>query len=390
MRRFALPFFLLALLTALLVLAVRLITAPPAPQPDRAPIAVAEALGGEAQGFARALAPRRFVFPDDHGPHPDFRTEWWYFTGNLRAADGRHFGYQFTIFRIALAAEPVARASAWAAEHAYMAHLALTDVDGRRFYHSERFSRDGLRLAGAQAEPLRVWLHDWRMEGLTAGEAFPPMRLRAEAADFAIDLTVESKKPVVLQGEQGLSQKSAEPGNASYYYSLTRLRTVGSVRFGAEEAQVEGLSWLDREWSTSALGADQLGWDWFSLQLDDGRELMYYQLRQRDGSPDPHSSGTLVAVDGQSSRLLVDDVQLEILSHWSSPRGGRYPSRWRLQVASEGLDLEIVPLLADQELHGAFRYWEGAVAVRGRGAGGVVSGNGYVELTGYADSAAGK
>jgi predicted secreted hydrolase len=387
MRRLFIFLIALTLLTALLVLAIRLLTAPPAPPPASQPLAVAEALGGETTGFARAMEPRPFTFPADHGPHPDFRNEWWYFTGNLRAADGRHFGYQLTIFRIALTAQPVARPSRWAAEQAYMAHLAVTDVAGRRFYHTERFSRDGLQLAGAEADPLRVWLHDWRIEGLTTGQPLPPMRLSAATPDFAIELTVQSGKPVVLQGDEGLSQKSAEPGNASYYYSLTRLHTAGILRIGGEAIAVEGLSWLDREWSTSALGEDQLGWDWFSLQLDDGRELMFYRLRLRDGGSDPHSSGTLVARDGSSLRLALDDVQLHVLDSWPSPRGGRYPSRWRLTVAKATLDLEITPLLPDQELHGTFRYWEGAVAVRGIAAGEAVSGFGYVELTGYAETA---
>jgi predicted secreted hydrolase len=348
-------------------------------------LTVAETLGAaDTEGFARALSPRPFVFPADHGPHPEFRTEWWYFTGNLRSAKGRHFGYQLTFFRIALAPEAVPRSSVWATNQIFMAHFALTDVDGKRFHHFERFNRAALGLAGARAEPFHVWLENWSAEGLSSA-ALPPLRLRATAGETEIELELAGTKPVVLQGEEGLSRKSGEPGNASYYYSLTRLETVGRVRTGDEEFTVAGLSWLDREWSTSALAPDQVGWDWFSLQFDDGRELMYYQLRRKDGSVDPMSGGTLVEPDGTSRPVSFRDVAIEVLDTWESPRGGRYPARWRLTLPDGDLQVEIVPLLADQELRVTVRYWEGAVALHGTAAGTVVTGNGYVELTGYGD-----
>jgi len=338
--------------------------------------------GAEEEGYARADRPQAFQFPADHGPHPRFKTEWWYYTGNLVSADRRRFGYQLTFFRTALTPEPPQRASNWATNQVYMAHFALTDAEAKRFYYFERFSRDSLGLAGAQAEPFRVWLEDWRAEG---GQGEPlSMRLFASEADVAIDLHVQSAKPIVLQGQDGLSQKSAQPGNASYYYSMTRLATSGRIVIAGEPYQVAGTSWLDREWSTSALGEDQVGWDWFSLQFDDGRELMYYQLRLKDGSPDPLSSGVLVAADGATQRLQAGDVQINILDDWQSDTSGaRYPAKWRLDIAKEGLSLEVKPVLADQELNTTVRYWEGAVSVQGNQRDRALGGVGYVELTGY-------
>jgi predicted secreted hydrolase len=345
-------------------------------------LSVAETLGGEEQaGFARAIAPHDFVFPLDHGPHPEFKTEWWYYTGNLHDAAGRHFGYQLTFFRNALQSDPVARDSDWASQQIYLAHFALTDPEGKKFHYFERFSRSALGLAGATAVPFRVWLEDW---SASSGRSSLPMQLRAAAGEVAIDLELDSRKPVVLQGEQGLSQKSADPGNASHYYSLTRMPTHGEIRLAGVRFAVSGYSWLDREWSTSALGENQVGWDWFSLQFDDGRELMYYQLRLKDGQADPLSSGVLVAVDGSSQRLKPQDLNIEILAHWISPHsGGEYPARWRLVVPAQQLDLEIIPLLADQELQTTVRYWEGSVAIRGSAGKDKLSGHGYVELTGY-------
>lgn len=356
----------------------------PAPAPRDTPqLSLSDTLGGdESAGYAKALAPRPFTFPADHGPHPEFKTEWWYYTGNLAAADGRRFGYQLTFFRIALAPEPIPRTSAWGTSQLTMAHFAVTDVDGKRFLSAERFARNALGLAGAQAAPFRVWLEDWQASG--PQQTFP-MTLQAATDQVAIDLTLEAVKPLVLQGEQGLSRKSAEAGNASYYYSLTRMPTRGTLRLGREEFPVAGHSWLDREWSTSALAPDQAGWDWFALQLDDGLELMYYQLRRKDGSIDPASAGVWVDRDGNSRLLSQGDVSLEIGNTWPSPRGGSYPASWRLRVAQENLNLSFEPLLADQELDVTIRYWEGAVKISGERAGKPVSGYGYVELTGYAE-----
>ncbi len=352
----------------------------------RATVSIAEGLRGNADGgYARATEPRSFSFPADHGPHPDYRVEWWYYTGNLETPEGRHFGFQLTFFRIALAPHIAPRPSAWATNQMYMAHFAVTDVAGGRFHAFERFSRGALDLAGAQAQPFRVWLEDWVAEA--PGESALPMHLRAAEGDVAIDLTLDSVAPPVLQGNDGLSQKGPEPGNASYYYSFTRMSAAGTVRIGDQRVAVQGLAWMDREWSTSALGPDQTGWDWFALQLSNGQELMFYRLRRQDGGTDPFSAGTLVRNDGSTRRLGPAEVELEPLGHWQSPRSGaRYPVRWRLRVPSEGLELEITPYLQDQELNLSVRYWEGTVRVQGTQTGQAVAGSGYLELTGYADT----
>lgn len=344
---------------------------------------VSAALGGEnTEGYRRAYAPRPLVFPEDHGPHPDFRTEWWYVTGNLADAQGRRFGYQLTLFRLALSPQAPPADSAWRTNQIYMGHFALTDVEGERHYGFERFSRAAVGLAGAQAAPFRVWLEDWRLEG--AADSPFPMRIRAAQEDSAIDLYLESAKPLVLQGEQGLSRKSAEPGNASYYYSYTRLPTRGTLHLDGQSFAVSGASWLDREWSTSALGPQQSGWDWFALQLEDGRELMFYRLRLKEGGVDPLSSGVLVAVDGSTRPLRREDVELKILDVWTSPKSGdRYPVRWALRVPGAALDLVVTPRVMDQEMRVSVRYWEGAVVVEGRAGGQPASGQGYLEMTRY-------
>jgi len=353
-----------------------------------ATLAVSAALGaGDASGFARARAPHAFSFPADLGPHPDFRTEWWYYTGNLESAAGRHFGFQLTFFRTALAPPAVgdaATGSAWSTRQLYVAHFAVTDTAGRRFHAWSRLERAALGLAGARPHPFRVWLDDWSAE--SDGPDGLPVRLRAAEGSIAIDLTLASDRPVVLQGDHGLSQKGPEPGNASYYYSRTRMTARGTVRAGAEAIPVVGLAWMDREWSTSALGPDLVGWDWIALQLDDGRDVMVYRLRRRDGGTDPHSAGALVSAAGATRALAPAEVTLDALEHWTSPRSRvRYPSRWRLAMPGAVLDLLITPRLADQELIVGTRYWEGAVRVEGTAGGRPIGGRGYVELVGYGE-----
>ncbi|HRD67128.1 MAG TPA: lipocalin-like domain-containing protein [Candidatus Competibacter sp.] len=354
----------------------------PLPKPAES-VAVNSALGdGDSAGYQRAYEPRPFQFPVDHGPHPEFRNEWWYVTGNLADATGRQFGYQLTLFRIALAPTPPIADSAWRTNQVYMGHFALTDVATGQHHAFERFSRDSVGLAGAQATPFRVWLDDWALTGAES-DTFP-IRVSAQEGKVAINLTLSTAKPVVLQGNRGLSQKSAEPGNASYYYSYTRLPTEGTVRLGETTFTVNGASWLDREWSTSALGPEQSGWDWFALQLDDGRDLMFYRLRRKDGSVDPHSKGVLVAADGQTRPLGWNEVILQPLGEWASPKtGDRYPARWRLLLPAENMDLTITPKVADQEMRLTVRYWEGTITVNGRADAQLISGQGYLEMTRY-------
>ncbi len=346
-------------------------------------VTVVSALGGDDNaGYQRADQPRPFDFPVDHGPHPEFRNEWWYVTGNLVDAAGRQFGYQLTLFRIALNPGSPVVDSAWRTHQVYMGHFALTDVDGEQHHGFERFSRGAVDLAGAQAAPFRVWLEDWALSG-TETDAWP-MRLQAREGSIALDLTLQTGKPVVLQGDRGLSQKSAEPGNASYYYSHTRLPTQGVVELNGRSFTVQGSSWLDREWSTSALGPEQSGWDWFALQLDDGRDLMFYRLRHKDGGMDAFSKGVLVAANGQTRVLRREDVELQSLSAWTSPyTGDRYPAGWRLRLPGELLDLTVTPKVADQEMRLTVRYWEGAVTVTGRAGERQINGQGYLEMTRY-------
>ncbi|HEX9942047.1 MAG TPA: lipocalin-like domain-containing protein [Thermoanaerobaculia bacterium] len=360
-------------------------TRPDRPLSPRASLSVSSVLRAASdQGYARALEPREFRFPADHGPHPEFRTEWWYYTGNLETAAGRRFGFQLTFFRSALASAMPVRESAWATRQAWLAHFTVSDVQGRTFRSFERWSRGAIGLAGARAEPFRVWVKDWTAEAAD-GKA-PPMRLVASEDGVGIDLMLQQGKPPVLQGERGLSRKSAEPGNASYYYSLTRMPASGTVRVGSERFPVRGLAWMDREWSTSALAEDQVGWDWLSLQLSDGWDVMLYRLRRKDGTADPASSGTVVDPGGASRPLDLAEFQIAGSGEWRSPRSGaRYPASWRVRVPSEELDLAVRPLLADQELDVSFRYWEGAVGIEGTHRGRPVQGHGYVELTGYTE-----
>jgi predicted secreted hydrolase len=364
-----------------------LVTREVAPPTESGRLTVAEALGGTGgtEGYARAREPREFRFPEDHGPHPEFRTEWWYWTGNLETADGHAFGYQLTLFRQAMAPRDVERESEWGARQIYMGHFALSDIGAGRFHAFERFSRAALGLAGAQGQPFRVWLEDWEVRGGDGGVF--PMRLLATTPDVELELELEEGRPPVLQGDRGLSQKTAGAGNASYYYSLTRMPTRGTVTVDGRAYAVTGASWMDREWSTKSLGADQVGWDWFALQLSDGSELMHYQLRRQDGSADPFSAGISIPAQGAPVRLSRDDVRIEVLDTWRSPHSGAtYPARWRLSVPSLPLTLEIVPAQADQELPVTVRYWEGAVRIQGSRAGQPVTGRGYVELTGYGDT----
>ena len=349
---------------------------------EEPPSRLSALLGSDADpAFARALTPRTFVFPEDHGPHPRFRNEWWYVTGNLDDDQGRRFGFELTFFRFALTPAAPASSSRWRTNQVYIAHLAVTDADDEQFYVAQRYSRGALGLSGAQATPLRVWIDDWELSEQNATAAW---HLRASDEAIAIDLQLLPLKPPVLNGIDGLSQKSSEPGNASYYYSITRMQSEGRLRIEDRDYSVSGLSWLDREWSTSALAADQVGWDWFALQLNDGSELMFYGLRSTGGIWDSVSAGTFVDPNGKASHLQANDVDVAVLRDWKSPSGGTYPAQWQLIVPRLGLEVTVTPVISDQELFTTVRYWEGAVDVQGRRDTQPIGGRGYVELTGYA------
>jgi predicted secreted hydrolase len=342
-----------------------------------------------ASGFTRAEGPATFSFPEDHGAHPDYQTEWWYYTGNLETEAGRHFGYQLTFFRRALlpASERPPRESAWATDNVYMGHFALTNVGGRDFRFFERFARGSAGLAGVATDPFTVWLEDWRVEEIEPGL----YRLQVSQDQLALELTLVDTKGPVLQGDQGYSQKGPEPGNASYYYSLTRLNSSGTVRVNEQSFQVSGESWMDHEYSTGALSQGQIGWDWFSIHLDDGSEVMFFQIRREDGTVDQFSGGSWIAAGGSVTRLARQDFRIEIEDTWRSPRSGAtYPSRWTIRVPKLQLTLSLEPFLDDQELSVSYVYWEGAVRVSGSRSGLGLNGQGYVEMTGYAGSMQGQ
>ena len=347
--------------------------------------AVAEAtflqVAEDTTGFARATEPNNIEFPRDLGPHDDYQTEWWYYTGNLADENGRQFGYQFTIFRRALTPDEVVdAASDWRSNQVYLAHFTVSDVANEAFYPHERFSRGAAGLAGAQADPYRVWLEDWSVEELPSGE----VRLLADGGDVALDLLLTQTLPPILHGDGGLSAKGPEPGNASYYYSQVRQETRGTVRIGEETIGVTGLSWKDHEYSTSALSEGAIGWDWFSMQFDNGSSLMFFQIRREDGTLEPFSSGSFIAADGTVTHLTREDWSLAVLDEWTSATSGAtYPAGWRIEIASLDLVLEGRPLMPNQELNVSTVYWEGASQFSGTLAGQPVSALGYVEMTGY-------
>ena len=367
---------------AILILALLLGACEPTPSSRDASgtVSVSERMGATPDpGFRRAEQPRAFDFPADHGAHPEYATEWWYLTGNLESTEGARFGYQFTLFRVGLAPGQPAQDSPWRAKQLYMGHFAISDIEGRMHHSSERFSRAALGLAGAATGPLRVWLGSWSLQGDPASGVFP-LQLQADTEEFALQLSLQSgSKPRVLQGEQGWSRKSAAPGNASYYYSYTRLPSAGRIRLGGQWHEVSGNSWFDREWSSSALADDQAGWDWFALQLVDGRDLMFYRMRGKDGQAQRFSQGVLVDENGAITRLDPDNTRVEPTGFWTSPDGISYPVEWQLAVPEKLIDLQVRAAVQDQEMRHSVRYWEGAVEVSGSH-----SGVGYLELSGYA------
>lgn len=348
---------------------------------------VVAALSGEVDAaFARAYEPIPFTFPLDHGAHPQYQTEWWYYTGNLADEDENQYGFQLTVFRSALTPTMPERTSDLATNQIYMAHFAVTDGSGNIHYSFERYSRGAGGLSGATGEPtFSVWLEDWTVTQIATDR----MHVQAQTVDedgqaVALDLDLHETRPPVLHGDAGLSQKGPEAGNASYYYSLVGLETTGSITTRGRTVAVNGLSWMDHEFGTSALSANAVGWDWISLQLENGVALMLAQIRTVDGGSIGEFAGTLVMADGRQERMSNEDFTLEVLDEWTSPTTGiTYPARWRLTASAYELDVEITPLINDQEMKVAYVYWEGAANALGSMAGVPITGRGYVELTGY-------
>jgi predicted secreted hydrolase len=357
-----------------------------APTVPSAEVQVPEVLNSNevaASGFRAADGSRSLTFPEDFGAHEEFRTEWWYYTGNLQTAQGRHFGFELTIFRVGLLPPAVALPtdSGWYDRSIYFAHFAVSDVGRERFYAFERYARPGPGLAGAQALPYRVWIEDWSIAENSSGV----YRLQASQEEITLDLVLTDEMGVVLHGENGYSRKGKEVTNASYYYSQPRLRADGTVTVDGNSYPVSGLAWKDHEFSTSVLDEDQVGWDWFSLQFEDGSALMLFQLRERNGQTSASSSGTFISPDGTAHALSKADFGVRVLDQWRSPHTqGRYPGAWEIQLREPDCSLDVRPWMADQEIHfPAVTYWEGAVRFEGMCGEHLVSGNGYVELTGY-------
>jgi predicted secreted hydrolase len=325
----------------------------------------------------------RYEFPRDNFSHPDFKTEWWYYTGNLKAADGQEFGFELTFFREALTREAQST-SEWNAPDVYMAHLALSDIGGGKFYHRERLNRAGPGIAGVNAETRRIWNGNWQI--VWKGDE---QNLQAISDQFALSLTLESQKPPVIHGVDGVSQKSAGPGHASHYISLTRLVVNGEIDVHEKKLQVTGTAWMDHEFFTQQLDAEQIGWDWFSLQLDDNTELMLFRMRLKDGSIDAFSSGTYIDSAGKTTHLAQKDFAMQPMGDtWKSEADGAvYPIHWHVIVPSLKIDLDVTTPLKPQELAGKTSlspsYWEGAIRLAGTRDAARIAGVGYLEMTGY-------
>lgn len=339
-----------------------------------------------AQSWRIARAPYRYVFPRDHFAHDAYRTEWWYFTGQLRGSDGRRYGFELTFFRIGIRPHPYRvepGASAWRAAQLYSAHFAITDISDRKFFYAETLARDALGQGYASQRRLLVRVNGWSLRGNAATE--PTMHLHASAHGNAIDLSVVPEKPPAIEGPGGISRKGACPSCASHYYSFTRLRASGTLRVNGRREAVRGVAWMDHEYGSDELSPAQVGWDWFSIQLSDRREIMLYRLREKDGATTPQSSGTIVARDGRPTYLSLREFHITATGAWRSPHThALYPSGWIVRVAGISEPLRLVPVLDDQELASVgTTYWEGAVRVFDARNGRPL-GRGYVELTGYA------
>jgi len=340
-----------------------------------------------AAGFSPALPGYRFAFPHDHGPHAAYQTEWWYYTGRLTANSGRSYGYQLTFFRRGIDADGVRRnPSKWALKNLFLAHFAITDETQGRFYASEKVNRPGIALAGAQEKPFKIWNGSW-----SAAEEHGTIVLSAVVDGRSILLRLKPAQPPVIHGQDGVSRKGPEKSQTSHYYSLTRLDTSGTMTINGRLETVKGLSWMDHEFGSNQLSEDQVGWDWFGLHLDNGMDLMLYRIRRSDGTVEPASSGTLVLPDGRAIHLPLEAVRYSVQNTWASPQSKAvYPSVWTIALPDQQLELTIRPTIPDQELMTTqstrVTYWEGSVLIAGKVGEEKVSGSGYMELTGYAQS----
>jgi predicted secreted hydrolase len=324
-----------------------------------------------------ALPGYRYQFPRDHFSHPEYRTEWWYYTGNVHASDGHRYGFELVFFRQGKDHKPSDNPTAWRLDDLYLAHLALTDIDGGHFRYCKRLNRPGPGIAGVSFDEGRIWNGNWQVRWDKATNV-QSLTAVAEGVNFSLRLT--PGKPPVINGENGVSQKAAGAGRASYYVSFPRLAVDGKLN----GADVTGTAWMDHEWFTQQLDASQRGWDWFSVQLENGADLMLFDLRHSDGTVEPYSSGTFIAKDGRATHLKRADFELLPLEYWTSPKtGAKYPVKWRIAVPSKGVALECTAAVRAQELvdeeDAGLTYWEGAVTYSGSSAG-----VGYLEMTGYA------
>lgn len=345
-----------------------------------------------SEEFKRALPGKVFSFPQDHYSHPEFKTEWWYYTGHLQSEDKNSFGYQLTFFRSGLKRESKSSKSKWSIQDLFFAHLALTDESRKKFDYRDKISRGSLGEAGALsyqkgADSFRVWIENWSME--LKGAQIQDHHLKAGGKDFGIELLLAPEKNPVIHGQNGISQKAEGEGYASHYYSITRLKTTGKIFLKGAEIPVQGMSWMDHEFGSSQLREYQVGWDWFSIQLENKIELMFYQIRHRNGKADPYSSGTIIFPDGKSEHLPIKEFQIETLGQWKSEKSKAiYPSQWKIKVPRLGIELNLSPTVKDQELitdaSTRVTYWEGSVKVEGKYQTNRIKGLGYVELTGYA------
>jgi len=339
--------------------------------------------------WKKALPPYSFSFPADHSSHPDYKIEWWYYTGNLTADDGRRFGYQLTFFRVGVDRAPE-NPSRWTVRDLYSAHFAVSDIDGGRFSNAEKINRAGIGWAGALTESYRVWNEDWEAKLDDRGIH----RLTAIDGSIGIELDLKPGKQPVAHGSNGVSQKGSAPGNASHYYSLTRMPTSGFLTVNGERMKVSGQSWMDHEFGSSFLEKGQIGWDWMSLQLDDGTDLMLYRFRRSDSTRDTHSNGTIVYSDGRYFAIPFDRFEMVPVENWRSSRSrGEYPVRWRVRVPEREVEIEVRAVISDQEMRTGestgVTYWEGSVEIEGIHRGRQIRGRGYLEMTGYAGAAMG-